>query len=277
LAIAASAAPAQDFIGSLFGNGKKSAPKTDPDAFKNLNRAQIPQEFLLTPKCGPHHIFVASYVGERGIEYALRLASELRSHGFQAYVHNHKEKEPFFRPDAKQLKEMRKQFMNVAPRYPQLKTPIQDNWVVVVGDFAGIENDRGFDAAMKKLKRLNRESFSPAVAVELRWGTAANGKDPNELVGLRGTSNPLRRRAVFDLQTQQTLHDVRLQVLGRRRHRETREKVVASSVRARRQKEDRYGYGGGQRSRALQNATKHGTQRVRVPQRHRELRLHQRL
>jgi hypothetical protein len=28
--------------------------------------------------------------------------------------------------------------------------------------------------------------------VELRWGTEANGKNPNELVGLRGTANPLR-------------------------------------------------------------------------------------
>src|SRR5215207_536124 len=45
-----------------------------------------------------------------------------------------------------------------------------------------------------RFKRLNRESFSQPVAVELRWGTKANGKDPNELVGLHGTANPLRPR-----------------------------------------------------------------------------------
>jgi hypothetical protein len=191
----ASGAIAQDYIRNVFGLGKKSAPKADSNEFKNASRAQIPTEYLLTPKNGPYHIKIASYVGDRGIEYALRLASELRNtHGMPAYVFNHKEKEPFYRPDAEKLAEMRKQFHGSAPRFPQLKTPIQDNWVVVVGDFQGIENDRAFDAAMKKLKRLNRESFSQPVAVELRWGTKANGKDPNELVGLHGTANPLRPR-----------------------------------------------------------------------------------
>ena len=183
----------QDYIRNALGLGKKAPPKSDPSILKGLEKGQVPPDYLLTPKHGPCHIFVASYVGERGPELAVRLASELRNtHGIPAYIHNYKEKEPFYRPDAERLAEMRKQFLNVAPRFPQLKTPLQDNWVVVVGDFTAIENDRSFDSTMKKLRRLNRESFSPNVANELRWGTDANRKNPNELVGLRGTANPLR-------------------------------------------------------------------------------------
>src|SRR5213080_5026252 len=87
---------------------------------------------------------------------------------------------------------MKKTFMGTTPRFAHFKNPPQDNWVVVVGNFQAIENDRGFDAAMRKLKRLNKSSLSQEVAMELRWGTDANRKNPNELVGLRGTANPLR-------------------------------------------------------------------------------------
>jgi len=186
---------AQDYIRSVFGLGKKAPPKSESPITKDGAVTQVPPEYMLTPNNGPCHIFVASYVGEKGVEYALRLASELRNtHGLEAYVHNYREKEDFLRPAPKQLDEMRKQFMGSAPRFPHFKNPPQDNWVVVVGNFASIENDRAFDATMKKLKKLNRESFSQPVAVELRWGTDANRKDPNELVGLRGTANPLRPR-----------------------------------------------------------------------------------
>jgi hypothetical protein len=184
----------QDYIRSVFGLGKKAPPKkTESPIIKEGAVTQIPSEYLLTPKNGPFHIFVASYVGDRGVEYALRLATELRTkHGLDAYVHNYRERDDFLRPDAKQMEEMKKRFMGSTPRFPQFKNPPQDHWGVVVGNFAGIENDRAFDATMKKLKRLTRDSFSQPVMVELRWGTDANGKNPNELVGLRGTANPLR-------------------------------------------------------------------------------------
>jgi hypothetical protein len=184
----------QDFIKNAFGLGKKAAPKSEPAPFAE-ERGVVPQEYLLTSKNGPYHIFVASYVGDKGADYALRLAKDLREKlGFEAYVHNYREKGEFFQPDEKQKAEMKKQFHGTLPRFAHFKSPPQDNWAVVVGNFAGIENDRAFDAAMKKLKRLNRESFSQPVAVELRWGTDANRKNPNELVGLRGTANPLRPR-----------------------------------------------------------------------------------
>jgi hypothetical protein len=191
--LSASVGSGQDYIRSVFGLGKKAPPKTESPIPKDGAVTQVPPEYLLTPKNGPCHIFVASYVGEKGVEYALRLASELRNtHGLEAYIHNYREREDFMRPAPKQMDEMRKQFMGAPPRFPHFKNPPQDNWVVVVGNFASIDNDRAFDSTMKKLRKLNRESFSQPVAVELRWGTDANGKNPNELVGLRGTANPLR-------------------------------------------------------------------------------------
>jgi hypothetical protein len=193
--LSAGAGYGQDFIRNAFGLGKKSPPKSEPAVLRGADDAVVPSEYLLTPKNGPYHILVASYVGDQGVKYALQLAKELRTKlGFEAYVHNHREKEPFYRPDAKELESMRKKFDGKAPRFPQLKTPIQDNWVVVVGNFESIDEDRAFDAAMRKLKRLTRDSFSPEVMAELRWGTPANGKNPNELIGLRGAANPLRPR-----------------------------------------------------------------------------------
>jgi len=186
---------AQDgYIGSIFGRGKKSPPRSEQPVANPDGHLQVPPEYLLTPKNGPFHIFVASYVGDRGSDYAVRLAADLRKLGFEAYVHNYREREPFYRPNAQELESMRKKWEGKTPRFPQLKTPLQDNWVVVVGNFAGIENDRAFDSTMNKLKRLNRESFSQPVAVELRWGNEANRKKADELVGLRGTANPLRPR-----------------------------------------------------------------------------------
>lgn len=183
----------QDFIKNAFGLGKRPAPKKELPPIGSEDRGVVPQEYLLTKENGPGLIFVASYVGEKGVEYALRLARELRvKHGFEAYVHNYREKGDFFQPDEKQKAEMKKTFMGASPRFAHFKNPPQDNWVVVVGNFKSIENDRAYDAALRKLQRLTKDSFSQEVAMELRWGTDANRKNPNELVGLRGTSNPLR-------------------------------------------------------------------------------------
>jgi hypothetical protein len=182
----------QDYIRNVFGMGKKAAPKSEAPLLRGSLRGNVPPEFLLTPANGPFHIFIASYVGELGADLAVKLAIELRQkHGLNAYVHNYKEKDYFGRPNAEQLAEMRKRYLG-AWRPPQYKTPPTDNWVVVVGDFAGMENDRAFDATMKKLRRLKRDSFTPEVASELRWGNENNKKDPNELVSIRGTANPLR-------------------------------------------------------------------------------------
>src|SRR5687767_12023607 len=123
----------QDYIRNVFGMGKKTPPKSEPPLLRGSLRGQVPPEFLLTPANGPFHIVIASYVGEPGADLAVKLASELRQkHGLNAYIHNYKEKEPFARPDAERLAELRKQFHGAAPRFPQLKTPLTDNWVVVV-------------------------------------------------------------------------------------------------------------------------------------------------
>jgi len=169
------------------------AKDLSPEEIKRLDGERV--EFELEEKHGPALIFVASYVGYEGINYANRLARELRiKHGLSAYVYRHQDKNDLLMA-TKQMAEFKKQFKDefkVAPRIPRYKTPPVPHFAVMVGDFKDVENDRQYDKTLAKLKKLRYESFSPEVGDELRWGNASNGVAKGTLVGLRGSNNPLR-------------------------------------------------------------------------------------
>jgi hypothetical protein len=164
-----------------------------PEEIKRLDGERV--EYELEEKHGPTLIFIASYVGYEGINYANRLARELREkHKFNAYVYRHQDKNDLLMA-TKQMAEFKKQFKDefkVSPRIPRYKTPPVPHFAVMVGDFKSAENDRQYDKTLARLKKLKYESFSPEVGDELRWGNVSNGIAKGTLVGLRATNNPKR-------------------------------------------------------------------------------------
>jgi hypothetical protein len=151
-------------------------------------------EYPLTPECGPALIFVASYVSDENLKWANRLVRELRAHKFEAYVLKKQEEITSWQPSPEQVAEWKKQFKGVAPRFPKLNTPPVPCYAVLVGNFKSLENDRYFDSAMKRLKKLNHQSFTPEMDRELRWGNDVNDLPKNQITSLRGVYNPLRPR-----------------------------------------------------------------------------------
>lgn len=111
---------------------------------------------------GPWMIKVTTFVGPRGINYANKVAKELRDRQkIDAYVYRFQVQEVEKKYDKEFLDAFEKQY-NVRPRVPTYANKPPENWVVLAGNFPSSENN----AAIKlrdKIRKLKVQSISEDV------------------------------------------------------------------------------------------------------------------
>jgi hypothetical protein len=130
---------------------KRAKPKAAVVAADDEPAAGAEFPYELAKENGPILIKVASFIGEPHLPYAVALAKELRErHRFSSYIFRYQQKMEGSMSD-EEVAEFEKQFL-VKPRrfVPLTEPPI--NYVVLVGDFASMEDD----AAQKSLGRLRK-------------------------------------------------------------------------------------------------------------------------
>lgn len=127
---------------------------------KRTSTASTTQNLQLTQADGPWLVMCASFTGERGVQQAIQLVSELRNdHGLEAYVYRHS-----FDHSQKV------QGSGWTIPEDKMSLPVQKQWrastddsfdeiAVVVGDFAALEDHKA-QAALKKIRTLVPRSMN---------------------------------------------------------------------------------------------------------------------
>jgi hypothetical protein len=154
----------------------------------SLEAAGLPtdpfRDCYLTPEVGPWVICVTSFRGDEAKELAEKLVAELRGHyRLPAYLYNRSNEDR--ERERQRLEVLRQKY---GPDTPLKRVRILDEYAVLVGGYADMNEARKHAERIKKLDPPKQVPFSRGVMVPLEH---TDKHDPRKIPGVVARTNPL--------------------------------------------------------------------------------------